>query len=132
MSRLGYAADGFPIYGPACPGDPLDLKSPTRRLRSSYRIRKGTRNGGPGCRFDGLFVEDYGYVAGSGDSNECNGRTGPAPEFPDGFYHDVLTDEFPKVPRSYRGNPDPSFRHGPPPGISPPVPPELGRYVPAV
>lgn len=130
MLLLGYAADGFPIYGPECPGDPLDLKSTTRRLRSSYRIRRGARNGGPGGRFDGLFVEDYEFSPGYGDLDECNGRYGPTPEFPEGIYHYVLTDEFPQVPRLYRGKPDLSFRHGPPPGISPPVPPELGRYVP--
>ncbi len=130
MLLLGYAADGYPIYGPECPGDPLDLKSRTRRLRSSYRIRTGSRQGGPGGRFDGIFVEDFEYCPGYGDLDECNGRFGPTPEFPDGIYHYVLTDEFPQVPRVYRGKPDRSFRHGPPPGVSPPVPPEMGRYVP--
>ena len=24
MHLLGYAADGFPVYGPECPGDPTD------------------------------------------------------------------------------------------------------------
>jgi hypothetical protein len=128
MQLLGYAADGFPIYGPNCPGDPTDLKSPARRLRSSYRVRGGPRKDGPKGRHDGTFVEDFEYDQKRGDLDECNGRVGPTPEFPDGTYYYVLTDEFPFVPRMYRGKPDPSFRHGPPPGVSPPLPPELRKY----
>ncbi|WP_165068551.1 YHYH protein [Paludisphaera rhizosphaerae] len=128
MHLLGFAADGFPIYGPECPGDPVDVKSRTRRLRSSYRLRGGRRSDGPGGRFDGRFVEDFEYDPGRGDLDECNGRTGPTPEFPDGTYYYVLTDEFPFIPRLWRGTPDPSFRHGPPPGVSPPTPPELRGY----
>lgn len=128
MHLLGHAADGFPIYGPDAPADPADLKSPARRLRSSYRLRPGRRKNGPGGRFDGTFVEDFEYVPGLGDLDECNGRFGVTPEHPDGIYHYVLTDEFPFVPRLYRGTPDPTFRHGPPPGVSPPLPSELYRY----
>jgi hypothetical protein len=128
MQLLGYAADGFPIYGPEGPGDPQDLGSTPRRLRSSYRLRDGKRPDGPGGRYDGTFVEDHVFEPGSGDLDECNGRTGPTPEYPDGIYHYVLTDEFPFIPRLYRGTPDPSFRHGPPPGVSPPLPSELLRY----
>lgn len=128
MQLLGYAADGFPIYGPECPSDPTDLKSPTRRLRSSYQLQGGRRKDGPKGRYDGTFVEDFEYDPKRGDLDECNGRTGPTPEFPDGTYYYVLTDEFPFIPRLYRGKPDPSFRHGPPPGVSPPLPPELRRY----
>ena len=128
MHLLGYAADGFPIYGPDGPADPTDLRSPTRRLRSSYRLRKGHRDSSPGGQYDGTFVEDFEYVAGLGDLDQCNGRLGPTPEFPEGTYHYVLTDEFPFIPRLYRGEPNPSFRHGPPPGVSPPLPPELWHY----
>lgn len=129
MLLLGYAADGFPIYGPECPGDAQDVKSPTRRLRSSYRLRGGVRKDGPKGKHDGMFVEDFAFEAGLGDLDECNGRTGPTPEYPDGTYYYVVTDEFPFIPRSWRGRPDPSFKHGPPPGVSPPVPPELRQYV---
>lgn len=130
MHLLGYAADGFPIYGPEGPAAEGDLKSPTCRLRSSYRLRGGQRKDGPGGKFDGTFVEDFEYVPGSGDLDECNGRTGPTPEFPGGTYYYVLTDEFPYIPRQYRGAPSTSFRHGPPPGVSPPLPPELRKYKP--
>ena len=47
MLLLGFAADGFPIYGPEGPGDPDDPGSPIRRLRSSYRLRDGRRPDGP-------------------------------------------------------------------------------------
>jgi len=128
MQLLGYAADGFPIYGPVCPSSPSDLKSHPRRLRSSYRLRSGSRKDGPGGRYDGTFVQDFEYDPMRSELDECNGRSGPTPEFPHGTYYYVVTDEFPFIPRIYRGMPDPSFRHGPPPGKSPPVPPELRRY----
>ena len=128
MLLLGSAADGFPIYGPDCPGDPADIGSRTQRLRSSYRLRKGMRPDGPKGRFDGMFVEDFEYVPEHGDLDECNGRTGPTPEFPEGTYYYVLTDEFPYIPRFWHGKPDISFQHGPPPGVSPPVPSELKSY----
>jgi hypothetical protein len=128
MFLLGTAADGFPIYGPDGPSDPSSMDSPTRRLRSSYRLKPGKRPDGPGGRRDGAFVEDFVYEPGLGDLDECNGRNGPTPEFPDGTYYYVITDDFPFIPRRYRGTPDPSFRHGPPAGVSPPLPPELMRY----
>lgn len=128
MHLLGHAADGFPIYGPDGPSDPTALDSPTRRLRSSYRLKPGRRDGGPGGRHDGTFVEDFAHEPDSGDLDPCNGRFGPTPEFPDRTYYYVITDDFPFIPRRYRGTPDASFRHGPPPGVSPPVPPELLRY----
>jgi hypothetical protein len=128
MHLLGYAADGFPIYGPEAPASADALDSPTRRLRSSYRLRPGQRADGPGGRFDGTFVEDFVHEPGFGDLDECNGRTGPTPEFPNGTYYYVLTDEFPFIPRRLRGTPDASFKHGPPPGVSPPLPGELRQY----
>jgi hypothetical protein len=75
-----------------------------------------------------MFVEDFEYVPERGDLDECNGRNGPTPEFPEGTYYYVLIDEFPYIPRFWHGTPDISFRHGPPPGVSPPVPSELKSY----
>lgn len=114
---VGWAADGFPIYGPWIPADPADPAAQPRRAQTSYRLRSGERPDGPGGRPDGTFVRDWEYVAGSGDLDECNGRTGRTPEYPDVTYYYVLTDEFPFIPRLWRGTPDPSFqRRGPPPG----------------
>ena len=113
----GWAADGFPIYGPWIPTDAADAASPLKRARPSYRLKAGIRPSGPGGKYDGSYVEDWEYLAGSGDLDECNGRTGRTPEFPNGTYYYVLTDEFPSIPRFWRGTPDASFlRRGPPPG----------------
>jgi hypothetical protein len=114
MALVGWAADGFPIYNPVGYRDPADATSAVKSLKSSYRVKKGTRPSGPGGAYDGTFVADYEYVAGAGDLDECNGLTGVTPEYPKGIYHYVLTEEFPYVPRVYRGTPDASFAtHGP-------------------
>ena len=114
--QLGWAADGFPIYGPWGYSDAKNAASAVKRLQPSYRLRDGTRASGPGGKFDGTFVEDFAFVTGAGDLDEANGRFGVTPEFPQGTYHYVLTSEFPFIPRQFRGTPDSSFfRHGPPP-----------------
>ena len=124
MLLLGYAADGFPIYGPHAPSDADDLDSELVEMKSGYRIKRGQRPGGPGGRYDGTFVADYEYVDGLGDLDECNGRKGVTPEYPEGTYYYVLTDTFPFIPRNFRGTPDRSFeRRGPPPGGRRPPPP---------
>lgn len=114
--QVGWAADGFPIYGPWDYSDPKSTNSPVKRVKSSYRLRTGTRPDGPGGKFDGTYVEDFEFVPGAGDLDEANGRFGVTPEFPLGTYHYVLTDDFPFIPRQFRGTPDSSFfRRGPPP-----------------
>lgn len=111
--QLGWAADGFPIYGPWGYADPMQSGSPLKKLLSSWRIKRLPRNGGPGGTPDGTFIEDYEYIAGSGDLDECNGRFGVTPEFPQGTYYYVLTETWPVVPRFFRGTPDRSFLRGP-------------------
>ena len=105
---IGYAADGFPIYGPYGYADPQSV-SGLKKLKPSYRIKSGTRSGGPGGRYNGKFTQDWAYVAGSGDLDQCNGRFAVTPEFPNGTYHYVLTDSFPFIPRCWMGSPDSSF-----------------------
>lgn len=120
MALLGWAADGFPIYGVWGYRDPLDPASGVVHLKTSYRLKSGSRksrDGGPDGVYDGAFVEDFTYVAGSGDLDDCSGRFGVTPEFPQGTYYYVLTEDYPFVPRAFRGTPDPSFtqrRPGPP------------------
>jgi hypothetical protein len=118
MVLLGYAADGFPIFAPNCHEIADDASSPLAAMRSSYQLREGTRPGGPRGPYDGTFTADWEYAAGTGDLDECNGRTGVTPEYPQGTYYYVLTSEFPFIPRLLRGEPDGSFdkRRGPPPG----------------
>ena len=133
MVLVGYAADGFPIYAIYGHEKPNDARSPIVKVRSSYRLREGMREGSvsaPGGRYDGSFVEDYEFVNGAGDLDGCNGRVGVTPEYPAGIYHYFVTEEFPYVPRFYRGTPDISFeRAGPPPG-GPGAPPPAGRRPP--
>lgn len=112
ITLLGWAADGFPIYGPWDHATSGDAASAVRVLKSSYRLKpdpRPTSGDQPGGTPDGVFVEDFEYVAGSGDLDECSGRFGVTPEFPDGIYHYVLTEDFPFVPRAFRGTPDASF-----------------------
>ena len=109
---LGWAADGFPIYSPLSYSIADDPKSKTKVLKSSYRLKSGTRPSppdGPGGAHDGAYTRDWEYVAGSGDLDECNGRFGVTPECPSGTYYYVLTEQFPFVPRLFRGEVDPSF-----------------------
>lgn len=99
QALIGFAADGFPIY--------------VENLRSSYRIKSGTRPDGPGGAYDGTYVEDYEYIEGLGDLDECNGITGTTPEYPAGTYYYVITEEFPSIGRCHYGTPNDSFRKGP-------------------
>ncbi len=127
MAIIGWAADGFPIYNDIGHEDPKNAGSPSKKLKSSYRVKKGTRPDGPKGAYDGTFVADYEYVEGAGDLDECNGRTEPTPEFPQGTYHYVLTDDFPYIPRQFHGTPDASFmRRGGAGGLGPRGPRPFG------
>jgi hypothetical protein len=130
MILIGWAADGFPIYSMWGHDTAGDAKSAVRTLKSSYRIKSGERTGdrSPGGKHDGTFVQDYEYVPGLGDLDECNGRTGVTPEFPGGTYYYVITDTYPFIPRLLKGTPDQSFaRRGPPGGRRGMGPPGRGR-----
>jgi len=120
MLLIGWAADGFPIYSGMAFTDPKDPKSPLKKMVSSYHLKPGARpvqEGGPGGNYDGRFTQDFEYKAGTGDLDECNGRTGVTPEFPQGTYYYCISAEFPFVPRMWHGVPDTSFNKGDrPPG----------------
>jgi hypothetical protein len=114
MVLVGWAADGFPIYGPYAYKKPQDASSPVVKMKSSYRLKKGERPGGdkgPGGPYDGTYEGDYEYVKGLGDLDECNGRIGVTPEFPKGTYYYVTSEVYPLVSRYFHGTPDASFRH---------------------
>jgi hypothetical protein len=51
----------------------------------------------------GTFEQDYQYVEGRGDLDECNGRFGVTPEFPGGIYHYFATDSYPYFQRCVKG-----------------------------
>ncbi|WP_234824294.1 YHYH protein [Bremerella cremea] len=113
---VGWAADGFPIYALYGYQTANNLESEVVELKSSYRLKKGKRPSGkdsPGGTYDGTFLADYEYVAGSGDLDECNGRLAVTPEFPQGTYAYYLTNHWPVVPRGFRGTPSRDFERGP-------------------
>jgi len=114
---VGFAADGFPIFGPLF----TDTDSgQVRRATSSYGLKSGVRasqsfggstydpsgSGGAfqGEEYNGRFTDDYEYNAGSGDLDECNGMT------VGGQYGYYITDSFPWVLKCFKGAPDESFR----------------------
>lgn len=110
MVLAGYAADGFPMYLRFGYVDVADANSGLKVVEHSWALRSGTRATGPGGDYDGTFREDWEFVEGSGDTDECGGRTGPTPEFPNGTYHYYVTDDYPYIPRCVFGTPDSSFR----------------------
>lgn len=77
--QVGWALDGYPILGRWGYATPGDESSDVVELRGSYRVRAGERTalGGetpPPGDYDGTFVQDWEYVEGLGDLDECNGR----------------------------------------------------------
>lgn len=113
---LGYAADGYPIYGPLGYEDPGDSTSALITLESSWQLKQQDRPSppaGPGGTPDGRFTADWEFVAESGDLDRLNGRFAVTPEYPNGVYHYVLTASFPHIPRGFAGTPDISFRRLP-------------------
>jgi len=72
---IGFAFDGYPIYGFVG----WDENGDYSEMTSSYRLKEG-ENGYNG-------IEDYEYVAGMGDLDACNGHYGATPDFPEGIYH---------------------------------------------
>ena len=84
-SLMAYAADGHEIHYVG--GD----------AQSSWRLKSGSRASGPGGAYDGTYVQDYEYVAGSGNLDECNGG------MVNGKYVYFATDTFPYYPRCVWG-----------------------------
>lgn len=97
---VGFAFDGYPIYGPFGYSNATSSSSSTKRMMSSYRLRSITQRttlpdgstsnpAGPNVSTQfplGMYMEDYEYVAGLGDLDEHNGRYCVTPEYPAGTY----------------------------------------------
>ncbi len=105
MSLVGFAVDGFPIYGRYGYIDANNSNSGIKVLSSSYRKKASADAGRPATSIFpmGTFTPDYEYVAGLGDLDECNGRVGVTPEFPKGIYYYMITDSFPYIQRCIKG-----------------------------
>ena len=113
MTHVGWAADGFPVYAVYAYAKAEDPKSELKAMKSSYRLKTADRGGDgkltPTGKPDGSFGLDFEYVPGAGDLDEFGGRSGVTPEFPKGTYYYVLTEDYPFVPRKFKGTPDASF-----------------------
>ena len=106
MTLIGWAADGFPIYARYGYTAATDASSAVKVVTSSYRTKATPDVNRPATTTTyamGTFTQDYEYVAGLGDLDECNGRTGVTPEFPQGIYHYYATDTFPHLQRCVKG-----------------------------
>ncbi len=109
LVQVGWAADGFPIiykFG-------LDASGVTIELQPSYQLKSGERPGNgieaPCGPYTGKYTNDYEYVDGSGDLDECNGientislDTALGAETFDYYY--VVTSEFPQIGRCLKGS----------------------------
>lgn len=84
-SLIGYAADGFQIH---YVGD---------SARPSYLLKSGTRPTAPGGAHDGTYNEDFEYVRGLGNLDQCNGA------MVNGQYIYFATDAYPYYPRCLYG-----------------------------
>ena len=117
MTLVGWAADGFPMYSVYGHADPADAGSAVVKMASSYRRIEAVPADRPAVEdFPlGHFEEDWEYVEGLGDLDECNGRFGVTPEFPDGIYHYHITETYPTVMRCVKGT-APASSMGPPGG----------------
>lgn len=102
---LGYAFDGFPIYGPYAYANVNG--GGIKRMRSSYRMRNITQRQnlpdgtmlnpnqyGPNVSATyplGFYAEDFEYVQNLGDLDEYNVRFAVTPEYPQGTYAYYVT-----------------------------------------
>jgi hypothetical protein len=91
---IGYAFDGYPVYG-AYAYTNTNGTGPIKRMKSSYVLSTATtRTNGPAVSSTypaGCFLEDYIYTANSGDLDQRNGRFCVTPEYPNGTYAYFVT-----------------------------------------
>jgi len=113
---LGWAWDGYPIYGPYGYADARSAASAIRRVKSGFRLRNITartsipdwtlpNHAGVNAQLTttqygpaindlfplGRYVEDYEFVTGPGDLDVYNGRFAVTPEYPQGTYAYYVT-----------------------------------------
>lgn len=116
MTLIGYAADGFPIYYKYAYSDADDANSNIIEMKPSYELKSGNRPGdgvtAPCDVHNGAYSNDYKYTELLGDLDEANGRTGITPEYPNGTYYYVITEDFPSIPRYFKGTPSQDFKIG--------------------
>ena len=86
---LGWALDGYPIYGPWGYNDPANASSGVKFMASGYEVRSVLNR--PAGYTDvnrypaGIFTQDHEYT-GVGDLDQHNGRICKTPDYPLGTY----------------------------------------------
>lgn len=114
---VGYAADGFPIYYKYAYTDSGNPNGGLSAFTSGHTLKSGNRPGdgitAPDGAYDGFYIEDYEFLDTNWELDECNGRFGVTPEYPNGTYYYVMTDNWPYIPRCFYGTViDNTFRIG--------------------
>jgi len=122
MTLVGWASDGFPVYARYGYKEANDSNSGIVSMKPSWRLKSSPDanrpstvvqlSGGPNQGNSspntpiamGAFTQDFEYVEGSGDLDRCNGRIVVSPEFPNGIYYYMVTDDFPFFSRCLRGD----------------------------
>ncbi|MDB2462595.1 sulfatase-like hydrolase/transferase [Algibacter sp.] len=108
--HVGWASDGFPIlykFGP-------DKDGNIKELLPSFQLKSGLRPGdgveAPCGAYSGKYTNDFEYIAGKGDLDECNGieanitiNTMSNGEQTFEYYY-VVTEGFPQISRCMKGN----------------------------
>ena len=105
MTLVGWASDGFPVYARYAYVDACDANTEIVSPQPSWRLKDEPDPGRPDILTElaggpgqgttypnipipmGAFNQDFEYIEGYGDLDECNGRVGVTPEFPDGIYY---------------------------------------------
>jgi hypothetical protein len=108
MQIIGWATDGFPIYYKYGYSVATDATSPLKKLVGNYKPNSPATTSSLRPIVSvfplGTFRQDWAYsAANGGDLDECNGRTGVTPEFPQGTYYYVATESYPYLQRCVRG-----------------------------
>jgi hypothetical protein len=86
---VGFAWDGYPIYGPFGYANADGSGGVIRNTSSYVASTATTRANGPAVSTQypsGCFIEDWSYTAGSGTLDQYNGRFVVTPEYPNGTY----------------------------------------------
>lgn len=102
---IGFAADGFPIYGSYF----KDSGGTVRKAVSGYTLKAGSRgtksDTNPGGNYDGTYNDDWEFTN-SGDLDVCNGM------WVNDQYGYYVTDSYPWVMGCMSGTPNDSFNKG--------------------
>jgi hypothetical protein len=98
---LGWALDGFPIYGPWGYTNAVDSNTPVKKMSSGYILKDSSHRSTIANNLSvypmGIFVEDYQWSS-NGDLDRHNGRFCVTPDYPQGTYAYFTTVDSQDIP----------------------------------